>query len=149
MNNCDKLKICARIKISLAIFIMREIFADDCVCERLIKWGWRIQHWLWQFGHLVCHKFQANPQCVIKHQMKKWSFQRMSNGKLDAYSLLNWVRNNDTSSCCHCPPPTPQQESNAPNTTCKSSVEPDSKEKIVTWVQMKRIKIYLYRVCIF
>ena len=29
MNNCDKLKICARIKISLAIFIMREVFADD------------------------------------------------------------------------------------------------------------------------
>ena len=29
MNNCDKLKICARIKISLAIFIMRKVFADD------------------------------------------------------------------------------------------------------------------------
>ena len=37
MNNCDKLKICARIKISLAIFIMREVFADDCVYVRLIK----------------------------------------------------------------------------------------------------------------
>ena len=42
MNNCDKLKVCARIKISLAIFIMREVCADDCVYARFIKWGWRI-----------------------------------------------------------------------------------------------------------
>ncbi len=83
---------------------------------------------LWQFGHLVRHKLQAIPQCVTKHYRKSDYFTGCRIESLMLLRLVNWVRNNDTSSCCHCPPLTPQQESNAPNTKCKSSVEHDSKD---------------------
>ena len=106
MNNCDKLKICARIKISPAIFITREIFADDSVYARLEN----TLVWLWQFGHLVRHKSQAIPQCVTKHYRKSDYF---TSCQMESLMLLACKIGSDIiihHPCCHCPAPCPQQE---------------------------------------
>ena len=112
MNNCDKLKICARIRISPAIFITREIFADDSVYAiREIDPAKLENTWvrLWQLGHLVRHNFQAIPQCVTKHYRKSDYFTRAvrwkawCSCKIGSDIMIHHP-------CCHCPPPTPQQE---------------------------------------
>ena len=131
MNNCDKLKICARIKISPAIFITREIFADDSVYARLIPpseageyLGPTVTVWT------SCpSQASSNPSIRYKTLQEKWLFHRLSDRKLDAPAACKI--GSEIMIHHHAVTARPRHRNKrcyAPNTECKSSVEHDSKD---------------------
>ena len=150
MNNCDKLKICARIKISPAIFITREIFADDSVYARLIPpseageyLGPTVTVWT------SCpSQASSNPSMRYKTLQEKWLFHRLSDRKLDAPAACKI----GSEIMIHHPAVTARpwhRNKRVTRPTQNASPVLSTIQKIVRQVQMKRIKIYLYRVCIF
>lgn len=131
MNNCDKLKICARIKISPAIFITREVFADDSVYARLIPpseageyLGPTVTVWT------SCpSQASSNPSIRYKTLQEKWLFHRLSDRKLDAPAACKI--GSEIMIHHHAVTARPRHRNKrcyAPNTECKSSVEHDSKD---------------------
>ena len=96
----------------------------------VFMWDWssEVGEYLGPTVTVWTHQVSSNPSMRYKTLQEKWLFHQLSDGKLDAPGLQNWVRHNDPSSMLSLPTPparNKRREAGARHHCTWCSIEPE------------------------